>query len=191
MTNLREAAQMASSPCEYCGHDLPKGVDKKTRQERSYHFEKCDKRPCLAPQPEQEPNPWRFAAQRLGEDLSTVGPDGYYKMSASEWLDWAMKHITPARIEQEPVAYWHRDPNLDPEEYEGMLYFPDDKEGHCANCIPLYTTPPQREWGGLTTEDLANETDIASSSSKDIFDFRKAFWCGARWAEAKLWEKNA
>jgi hypothetical protein len=37
-------------PCEYCGQDLPLGVDKPTRQVRSYHFSHCTARP----EPEQE-----------------------------------------------------------------------------------------------------------------------------------------
>ena len=38
-----------------------------------------------------EPVAWRDAAIRLGEELSSVGPDGYYDMDAKKWLDWAMK----------------------------------------------------------------------------------------------------
>jgi hypothetical protein len=34
-----------SKPCEYCGYDLPVGVDKKTRQVRSHHFDICTARP--------------------------------------------------------------------------------------------------------------------------------------------------
>jgi hypothetical protein len=41
-------------------------------------------------QPEQEPVAWKNAAIRLGEELSSVGPDGYYNMTAEQWLDWAM-----------------------------------------------------------------------------------------------------
>jgi len=37
-----------------------------------------------------EKQAWRNVAIRLGEELSSVGPDGYYDMSAKEWLDWAM-----------------------------------------------------------------------------------------------------
>jgi len=39
-------------PCEYCGQDLPLGVDKPTRQVRSYHFSHCTARP--EPEPECE-----------------------------------------------------------------------------------------------------------------------------------------
>ena len=31
----------ALKPCEYCGHQLPQGVDKRTRQIRSHHFASC------------------------------------------------------------------------------------------------------------------------------------------------------
>ena len=35
-----------NKPCEYCGCDLPLGVDKKTRQQRSHHFATCKARPA-------------------------------------------------------------------------------------------------------------------------------------------------
>jgi len=50
-----------------------------------------------------EPVAWMDAAIRLGEELSSVGPNGYYDMDAKEWLDWAMeqnprgKHSLPQR----------------------------------------------------------------------------------------------
>ena len=34
-----------NKPCEYCGCDLPQGVDKATRRIRSFHFERCEARP--------------------------------------------------------------------------------------------------------------------------------------------------
>ena len=40
------------------------------------------------PQPQQDA--WKNVAIRLGEELSSVGPDGYYDMTAEQWLDWAM-----------------------------------------------------------------------------------------------------
>ena len=38
-----------SEPCEYCGVDLPLGVDKGTRRVRSFHFANCEKRPQTTP----------------------------------------------------------------------------------------------------------------------------------------------
>jgi len=37
-----------------------------------------------------EKQAWHYAAIRLGEELSSVGPVDYYNMSAKEWFDWAM-----------------------------------------------------------------------------------------------------
>lgn len=56
----------------------------------------CAKCKARLAQPEQEPVLWRNAAIRVGEELSSVGPDGYYGMTAQQWLDWAM--------EQQPVG---------------------------------------------------------------------------------------
>ena len=51
---------------------------------------------ALAEQPaqQQEPVAWRNAAIRVGEDLCSVGPFGYYNMTAEQWLDWALSVVT-------------------------------------------------------------------------------------------------
>jgi hypothetical protein len=46
--------------------------------------------------PEQEPVAWRNAAIRLGEDLYSVGPNGYYEMTAKQWLDWVLSVVNTA-----------------------------------------------------------------------------------------------
>ena len=45
-------------------------------------------------QQEMEPVAWRNAAIRVGEDLCSVGPFGYYDMTAKQWLDWALSVVT-------------------------------------------------------------------------------------------------
>jgi len=69
-----------------------------------------------------EPVAWRNAAIRLGEELSSVGPDGYYVMDAKEWLDWAMEqnprgeHSLPQRtwvgLTNEDEIDWEEGGNL-------------------------------------------------------------------------------
>ena len=45
-------ASAPRKPCEYCGLDLPLGVDRNTRRVRSYHFNACASlRVKLAPAP--------------------------------------------------------------------------------------------------------------------------------------------
>lgn len=81
---------------------------------------------------------------------------------------------TTTQPKQEPVAwmegesvYWHTNPSLN--------------DWIRANGTPLYTTPPQRTWVGLTDEEreeLMDTYDVAST------DYVQAI-------EAKLKEKNA
>jgi hypothetical protein len=37
----------------------------------------------------KEENKWKTVALRFGETLSSIGPCGYYGMTADEWLEWA------------------------------------------------------------------------------------------------------
>lgn len=55
------------------------------------------------------------------------------------------------------------------------------KETDCQGWTPLYTTPPQRTWAGLTDEDMYVVSEEESCS----------FIAGAKWSEAILKEKNA
>ena len=36
---------------------------------------------------------WRNAALRVGEQLTSVGPDGYYAMTPERWLAWALREL--------------------------------------------------------------------------------------------------
>jgi hypothetical protein len=85
--------------------------------------------------PEQEPVAWRNAAIRLGEDLYSVGPNGYYEMTAKQWLDWALSVVN--------------------------------------------TTPPRKEWVGLTDEDI-----------KGLLDCDRGWMVDIKKAEQILKDKN-
>jgi hypothetical protein len=80
------------------------------------------------------------------------------------------KKATLAQPAQEPVAWM----NL----YGGVLLRLFTGLEKNSYTIPLYTTPPQREWVGLANEDW-NSTPYDTE-----------FRAGAEWAEAKLKEKN-
>ena len=82
---------------------------------------------------EKEKQAWRNAAIRVGEELSSVGPDGYYDMNAWQWLDWAM--------EQQPRG-------------KNYLAQPEQERNFCPRCgkrlgsndWDVHTcTPPQSE----------------------------------------------
>lgn len=76
-----------------------------------------------------------------------------------------------AQPEQEPVAWMWKDGTVtaDPDRADGTW-------------TPLYTAPQPREWVGLTEEEFSHGLQMSSNTS-----WMKA----AKWAEAKLREKNA
>jgi len=76
--------------------------------------------------------------------------------------DWIrkMKVRLPAQPEQEPVAYGMWDTMIG---YGGRMMSVRLDKGQDGCTVPLYITPPQRTWVGLTDEDLAvcgDEDDV-------------------------------
>jgi hypothetical protein len=109
---------------------------------------------------EQEPVTWRNAAIRVGEDLCSVGPFGYYDMTANQWLDWALSVVTV-----------HSAPRLE--------------QNFCPRCgkrtNDIHTcTPPQRTWVGLTKDEV-DSWNLPDHPT--VFEF-------AQFIEARLKEKN-
>ena len=121
---------------------------------------------------EKEKQAWRNAAIRIGEELSSVGPDGYYDMNAWQWLDWAMENVKKSQPEQEPLAWISTGTAR-------MIHWTSDKPAYGDDWVPLYTTPPQRTWAGLTLDDIPDD----DTNNLD-------FYRGGRWAERVLKDKN-
>lgn len=59
----------------------------------------------------QVPVTWRNAAIRVGEDLCSVGPFGYYDMTAEQWLDWALSVVT---VHAPPQVVYYTSPQRKP-----------------------------------------------------------------------------
>lgn len=138
----------------------------------------------LKPQ-QQEPVAWRNAALRVGEDLCSVGPFGYYDMTAEQWLDWALSVVTvhaPPAQQQEPVAWmWRCKPYCNWPEWSVSLKRPADsgRDGHKRTegyeDVPLYTSPPQRK--PLTDgqrEEIAKKWRGRNWTAGDIIDATEA-----------------
>jgi|SanBayMetagenome_1026888.scaffolds.fasta_scaffold67754_2 hypothetical protein len=77
------------------------------------------------------------------------------------------KYIT---TEPEPVAWT----------YNGNLHEFDPSDWAEGEVIPLYTTPPQREWQGLTDEEIDGWNIVGHESLREFI----------RAIEAKLKAKN-
>jgi hypothetical protein len=102
---------------------------------------------------------WKNSAIRLGEELSSVGPDGYYDMTPQQWLDWAL-----------------------------------DQQPRGKDSLPL---PPQREWQGLTDEEMSAAMDYWSDPVRSAYGGAHSAdgeYVGMidtwQYIEAKLKEKN-
>ena len=74
--------------------------------------------------------------------------------------------------EQEPMAWISTGP-------ASMIHWTSDKPAYGDDWVPLYTTPPQRRWVGLTLDDIPDD----DTNNLD-------FYRGGRWAERVLKEKN-
>lgn len=88
-----------------------------------------------------------------------------------------------AQPEQEPAAWMSQGGDVS----RSRKHF---KEMGFTNLIPLYTTPPQREWVGLTDEEvvglyltIGGDREWAIGGMGDVVPFARAI-------EAKLKEKN-
>ena len=109
---------------------------------------------------EKEKQAWRNAAIRVGEELSSVGPNGYYDMNAWQWLDWAMENVKKVQPEHEPVAwsYWQSCLNDDGTQTAPWVHrlskFKPNESIINKDVTPLYTTPPQRTWVDLTDDEM-------------------------------------
>jgi hypothetical protein len=98
-----EAMKQALEALEYPGPSWPDGREKAAQALRT----------AIAEAEKREPVAWKNAAIRLGEELSSVGPDGYYNMTAAQWLDWAMDQqprgknslTTPPAAQRQPLNW--------------------------------------------------------------------------------------
>ena len=88
------------------------------------------------------------------------------------------KQCPKTQPEQEPVA-WADKVDIDRDGHDLWV----SRQKPAKDGVPLYTAPPQREWVGLTDEEIRE-------GNKDSWVTRQAWESAAWWAEAKLKEKN-
>ena len=120
---------------------------------------------------EKEKQAWRNAAIRIGEELSSVGPDGYYDMNAWQWLDWAMENVKKAQPERD---------------YERG--FVDGMQHQMQSSVDKAVNAMSRPWVGLTKEEIAEFDTWHDHREEEIG------WCNpseiVAYIEAKLKQKN-
>ena len=110
--------------------------------------------------------------------------DGYYIPKGKTHLPEIDKAITAikealAQPEQEPVAWRAWVSKFPQGTGSDWVYVTKPIMKDSVHNQPLYTTPPQRTWVGLTDKDW--------NRSKHNYDFQK----GVDWAESILKDKNS
>ena len=109
---------------------------------------------------------------RLGDGTS---PDHELLLEAADALE------ALAQPEQEPMAWISTGPAC-------MIHWTSDKPAYGDDWVPLYTTPPQREFVGLTKEEIAEFDTWHDNREEEVG------WCNpseiVAYIEAKLKEKN-
>lgn len=90
----------------------------------------------------------------------------------NKWLE-ALRQAIEQAEKKEPVGFVH------PEDLQSVtlghnsyaaIYV--ETEGHTGG-IPLYTSPPQREWVGLTDEEIIYEWELCRASIPRYFGFAR------------------
>ena len=86
-----------------------------------------------------------------------------------------------AQPKQEPLAWISTGP-------ASMIHWTADKPAYGDDWVPLYTTPPQRTWVGLTKEEIAEFDTWHDNREEEVG------WCNpseiVAYIEAKLRSKN-
>ena len=136
------------------------------------HYKDCGSTKALpVAQPKQEPTPWRDMV------VVTLVREGIDKHRARELAD---HFAAQPEQEQEPVAWMSSDRAWMWSDYSKAI-------AAVANIptltlIPLYAAPPQRQWVGLTEQDMP-------SGENPMFD-HKYFIAGLVYAAKVLQNKN-
>lgn len=125
----------------------------------------------------------REALKHIKATIGAFGPDEGIELDQKAWskLHSAIKEAL-AQTDQpaQPVAFeeWLANQHGDPEEVGFLQAL---RIAYISGQDSI-TTPPQREWVGLTDEEVVNRANAEV--------FAEAFARGVAWAELKLKEKN-
>jgi hypothetical protein len=78
-----------------------------------------------------ESNDWKTVALNFGELLSSVGPNGYYNMTADQWLEWAKNTYTSNEVGEYELKEESPPPESTPNKYfQRILNAPIDERGY-------------------------------------------------------------
>jgi hypothetical protein len=118
------------------------------------------------------------ALEAYCKTLNPLWNTGISRTEAEGFFEAGFKASVAEAEKQEPVAWM--------QENQPELYVKEEKDEKRGYVIPLYPTPPQRTWVGLTDEEIADCAEKMEASDPTDSFWREFF----RGIEAKLKEKN-
>ena len=122
----------------------------------------------------------KMTLEALEEACELIGPAWAWRDEKGRPAITAIKEAL-AQPEQEPLAWISTGP-------ASMIHWTSDKPAYGDDWVPLYTTPPQREFVGLTKEEIAEFDTWHDTREEEVG------WCNpseiVAYIEAKLKEKN-
>ena len=122
----------------------------------------------------------KMTLEALEEACELIGPAWAWRDEKGRPAITAIKEAL-AQPEQEPLAWISTGP-------ASMIHWTADKPAYGDDWVPLYTTPPQREFVGLTKEEIAEFDTWHDNREEEVG------WCNpseiVAYIEAKLKEKN-
>ena len=164
--------------------DLLSALEYHTEQTRPIEFSKVAiqaAREYLQKPTQQEPVAWEqfypdIGKPQIEQPKVRTGDCLLVGVCASEG-----HKIQKAQPKQEPLAWISTGP-------ASMIHWTSDKPAYGDDWVPLYTTPPQREFVGLTKEEIAEFDTWHDNREEEVG------WCNpseiVAYIEAKLKEKN-
>ena len=143
-------------------------------------------REALKQEPREDWNStaWVFADETLQAFAKLVAEKALAKEKALQVLNDENERLglyKDAYAEQEPMAWISTGPAR-------MIHWTSDKPAYGDDWVPLYTTPPQRKWVGLTKEEIA-EFDTWHDTKEEEVGWVNPSEIVA-YIEAKLKDKN-
>ena len=122
----------------------------------------------------------KMTLEALEEACELIGPAWAWRDEKGRPAITAIKEAL-AQPEQEPLAWISTGP-------ASMIHWTADKPAYGDDWVPLYTTPPQREFVGLTKEEIAEFDTWHDNREEEVG------WCNpseiVAYIEAKLRSKN-
>ena len=129
--------------------------------------------------PAEQSTTWKVeqAITSIKEALAQPEQDIVQRLSALVRAQQITIDKLEAQLEHEPVAWYIREKDVATTDGEWA-------EKNLDMCEPLYTSPPQRTWVGLTDEEIQTEWVLTPQNDK-----AEGIWFGRR-IEAKVKKKN-